>query len=125
MGLIWETSFWVFFFLTVVIGGGAAWATGHVMARKWRPYREVVGYTCLLGVVDRFLHWGLFLDYPLDVFKGTIASPHYYAVDTAVLLAFATTAYCLMRARAVTAQYPWLYRRTGPFTWTEREPEEH
>lgn len=124
MGLIWETSFWVFFFLTVVIGGGASWATGRVLAMKWRSYHEVIVYSCLLGLADRFLHWGLFLDRPLDVYKGTITSIHYYAVDTAVLIAFASIAYCLTQASCMTTQYPWLYRRTGPFTWREREPSE-
>lgn len=120
MGLIWEKSFWVFFFLTVVIGGGAAWATGHALAMKWRPFREVIAYTCLLGLADRFLHWGLFLDQPLDVYKGNIASLHYYAVDTAVLLIFSIAAYRFTQTICMTRQYPWMYRRTGPFTWTQR-----
>ncbi len=121
MGLIWEKSFLVFFFLTVIIGGGAAWATGRALALKWRPFREVIVYSCLLGMADRFLHWGLFLDKPLDVYKGDIASIHYYAVDTAVLMAFASIAYRLTQTSQMAAQYPWLYRKTGPFTWTERE----
>lgn len=125
MGFIWEKSFLVFFFLTVLIGGGAAWATGRALALKWRPYREVVVYSALLGLADRFLHWGLFLDRPLDVYKGTITSLHYYAVDTAVLLVFASIAYRLTKAACMTRQYSWLYRRTGPFTWTKREPGAH
>jgi hypothetical protein len=123
MGLIWEKSFWVFFFLTVVIGGGAAWATGHALAMKWRTFREVIAYTCLLGLADRFLHWGLFLDQPLDVYKGNIASLQYYAVDTAVLLIFSIAAYRFTQTSCMTRQYPWMYRRTGPFTWTQRSPD--
>lgn len=121
MGFIWEKWFLVFFFLTVVLGGGAAGATGHALAKKWRPFHEVLVYCCLLGLADRFLHWGLFLEAPLDVYKGTITSLHYYAVDTLVLIAFGGLAYRLTLARAMTRQYPWLYRRSGPFTWTERE----
>ena len=121
MGLIWEKSFLVFFCLTIIIGGGAAWATGRALALKWRPFREVIIYSCLLGIVDRFLHWGLFLDQPLDVYKGDIASFHYYVVDTAVLIALASVAYRLTQTSLMAAQYPWLYRKTGPFTWTERE----
>lgn len=124
MGFIWEKSFLVFFFLTIVLGGGAAWTTGHALAKKWRPFYEVLAYCCLLGLADRFLHWGLFLDAPLDVYKGTITSLHYYVVDTLVLIAFGSIAYRLTQVRAMTRQYPWLYRRTGPFTWTEREPAE-
>lgn len=121
MGLIWEKSFWVFFFLTIVIGGGAAWATGRALALKWRPFREVIVYACLLGVADRFLHWGLFLDQPLDVYKGNIMSLHYYAVDTAVLTAIAMLAYRLTQVSCMTTQYRWMYRRTGPFSWAKKE----
>mgnify|MGYP000262403431 CR=1 FL=1 len=120
MGLIWEKSFWVFFILTVIIGGGAAFATGRALALKWRPFREVIVYACLLGLADRFLHWGLFLDRPLDVYKGTITSLHYYAVDTAVLIAIAVIAYRSTQAKCMTSQYPWMYERTGPFNWRKK-----
>lgn len=125
MGLVWEKSFWVFFFLTVVIGGGASWATGRALALKWRSYRELLLYVAMLGMADRFLHWGLFLDQPLDVYKGTLTSLHYYAVDTAVLLLFASIAYRLTQASCMTTQYRWLYKRTGPFTWSGRETNKH
>lgn len=121
MELIWEKSFWVFFFLTIVVGGGAAWATGHALALKWRPFKEVIVYSCLLGLADRFLHWGLFLDQPLDVYKGDILSVHYYLVDTAVLFILASLAYRLTQTLCMTAQYPWLYRKTSPFSWAPRE----
>lgn len=120
MGLIWEKSFWVFFILTVLIGGGAAFATGRALALKWRPFREVVVSAFLLGFADRFLHWGLFLDRPLDVYKGSIFSLHYYLVDTAVLLCAAVVAWQMTRAACMTRQYRWMYERTGPFSWRER-----
>lgn len=120
MGLVWEKSFWVFFFITVVIGGGAAWATGRALALSWRPFGQVVFYLCLLGAADRFLHWGLFLDKPLDVYKGTLMSVHYYLVDTAIIVFFGVVSYRLTRARQMATQYGWLYKRTGPFTWEER-----
>ena len=121
MGLIWETSFWAFFFITVVIGGGAGGAMGRAQAITWQPFYEVIIYGCILGAADRFLHWGLFLDKPLDVYKGTITSLHYYAIDTAVIIVFASIAYRFTRASCMTTQYRWMYRRTGPFTWAERE----
>jgi len=121
MGMIWETSFWVFFFITVVIGGGAGWAMGRAQAITWRPYYDVIVYGCILGVADRFLHWGLFLDKPLDIYKGTITSLHYYAIDTAVILVFSSIAYRFTRAGCMATQYRWLYRRTGPFTWSDRK----
>lgn len=124
MGVFWETSFWAFFFLTVVISGGAAAATGRALALSWRPYWQVVFYMCLLGFVDRFLHWGLFLDRPLDVYKGNLFSLHYYLVDTMILLVLASLAYRLTRAGQMATQYRWLYRRTGPLTWAERDSSE-
>lgn len=121
MGIFWEHSFWIFFFLTIVIAGGAAAATGRALARQWRPYWQVPVYMALLGCADRFLHWGLFLDAPLDVYKGNLFSLHYYLVDTFILIAFASIAYRVTRARQMTNQYRWLYRRTSPFTWEKRE----
>lgn len=124
MGVFWETSFWVFFFLTVVISGGAAIATGRALAKSWRPYWQVVFYMLLLGFVDRFLHWGLFLDRPLDIYKGNLFSVHYYLVDTTILLILASLAYRLTRAGQMATQYRWLYKRTGPLTWAKRESSE-
>lgn len=121
MGVIWENSFWVFFFLTVLIGGGAAAATGRALARSWRPYWQLVFYTCLLGCAVRFLHWGLFLDKPLDVYKGDLLSIRFYLVDTTILLLSASVAFRLTRAAQMATQYRWLYRRTGPFTWARRD----
>lgn len=121
MGIFWETSFWIFFFLTIVIGGGAAAATGRALARQWRPYWQVIFYSALLGCADRFLHWGLFLDKPLDVYKGDLFSIHYYLVDTALLIVSASIAYRLTRAGQMTTQYRWLYTRTGPFTWKKKD----
>jgi hypothetical protein len=120
MSILWEHSFWVFFFLTVVIAGGAAAATGRALARQWRSYWLLVFYVTLLGCADRFLHWGLFLDAPLDVYKGDLLSVHYYLVDTAILLIFASLAYRLTRVRQMTTQYRWLYERAGPLSWRKR-----
>ena len=39
MGVIWEVSFWYFFFLTCVIAGGAAWLSGRALALGWRTWR--------------------------------------------------------------------------------------
>lgn len=124
MGIVWEHSFWVFFFITVLLAGGAAAATGRALARQWQPYWQVVVYMLLLGLADRFLHWGLFLDAPLDVYKGNLLSLHYYLVDTAVLAVSASVAYRATRAQQMATQYGWLYRRTGPFTWKRRHSGE-
>lgn len=122
MGILWEHSPWIFVFLTVLLAGGAAWATGRAIALQWQPYWLVVAFCCLLGLADRFLAWGLFLDYPLNVYQGDLFSVYYYLVDTAVLVLFGSISYRITQTRQMTAQYPWLYRRTGLFTWAERAP---
>ena len=72
----------------------------------------------------RFLHWGLFLDKPLDVYKGDIFSIRFYLVDTAILMLASNLAFRLTRARQMATQYRWLYRRTGPLSWEKRESAE-
>jgi len=120
MGILWETSFWVFFVLTLIIASGAAAAAGRALALQWTPYWQLIFYMALLGGADRFLHWGLFLDRPLDVYKGDILSLHYYLVDTAILIIVASIAYRITWAAQMVRQYKWLCKRTGPFTWAER-----
>ena len=123
MGLIVETSFAAFFIVTVVLGGGAAFLAGRALARTWKPFAKVMVYMLLLGLAVRFLHWGLFLDATLQSWRemqGTLLSPHYYAVDTLVLMCAAALGYRLERARQMTSQYGWLYERTGPLNWRKR-----
>ena len=112
MGLIWENSFWVFIFVTVVLGGGAAWMSGRALALKWRPYWYTVGYMLLFAGVVRFFHYALF--------SGTLLSLHYYAVDAAVVVLSASLGYRVMRTTQMTSQYRWLYERRGPFFWRQR-----
>lgn len=112
MGLIWENSFTVFFFLTVLIGGGAAYMTGRSLAEKWRSIKQPIFFMFILGAAVRFFHFSLF--------EGSLLSIQYYLVDTAVLIAIALTAYRLMRVGQMVSQYPWLYVRQGPFGWREK-----
>jgi Domain of unknown function (DUF6867) len=99
----------VFIGVTLVLSGFAAGATGRALAATWRPAWWIVPYAVLLGLVDRFLQWSLF--------DGVLLAPAAYAVDTAVLLAIALIAYRITRVARMLRQYPWLYRRTGLFSW--------
>lgn len=112
MGIIWENSFWVFFFVTVVIGGGAGFLSGRSLASKWRPIPQLIFYMVLLGVAVRFFHYALF--------HGTLLSIHYYAVDVIVLTGISLLGYRLTRVSQMVTQYRWLYARSGPFTWREK-----
>ncbi len=104
----------VFIGLTVVGMGFAAFMIGQAVARTWRPAGQAAAYCLLLGLADRFLGFALF---------GTpLTSPTGYLIDTAFLVAVAQIAFRLCRARKMVAQYPWLYRRAGPFDWQSVDP---
>ena len=116
MGVIWEIDVWIFVFLTIVFGGGAAWMTGRAIATGWQPFWKAAAYCLLLGAAVRFFHYGLFKP-PLE---GSLFSLQYYVVDTAILVALAWLGYRTTRTNQMATQYSWLYRRTSPLTWTGR-----
>lgn len=109
-----EPSFWLFGLVTVLMGGWAAWMTGRAMALTWRPYWQLVVYLSILAAAVRFIHYALF--------GGTLLTLHYYLVDAAVLFLIGSLGFRYRRARQMTTQYRWLYERTGPFSWRERNP---
>jgi protein-S-isoprenylcysteine O-methyltransferase Ste14 len=109
-----EGSFGVFVLVTVILGGGAAALSGRAIAATWRPWWQVVAYSLILGLVVRFFHFALF--------DGTLSSPHYYLVDSAVCLAFALLGYRAARARQMVTQYRWLNRADGPLRWRRNPP---
>lgn len=112
MGILWETGFGVFFFVTVVLAGGAAWMSGRAVARGWRPYWHAVLWMLLLGAATRFIHFALF--------GGTLLSLHYYVVDTLVLIAIAGLAHRFTLTRLMTRQYRFAFEQTSPFGWRAR-----
>ncbi len=110
-----ESSVWLFALVTLVMGGSAAWASGSAIARTWRPFWQVLGYMFVLGFAVRFIHFAMF--------GGTLLSLKYYLVDTAVLLVAGSLGFRKARTEQMTRQYRWLYERTGPFSWRERNVE--
>ena len=113
MSGLYESESWLQVTLvTGVIGGGAAWLTGHAIAATWRPFWHVIAYTLLLGCAVRFVHFALF--------EGTLISPASYGADTLYLLILSALAWRVTRAAQMATQYYWLYERTGPFTWRPR-----
>lgn len=110
MTLLWaDGRFWVFFFITLVIGGGAAYLAGRGQAMKWRPLWMTVAYMVPLGAAVRFFHYALF--------QGDLTSLHYFITDTAVLIACALLGYRKTLTDKMVSQYPWLYERAGPLAW--------
>jgi hypothetical protein len=104
-----EPSIWQFLFITVIMGGWTAWRTGKSVAENWQNYTTLLIYIVLLGVAIRFIHHALF--------GGSMLTVHYYLVDTAVLLLFATLGYRYYRTRQMTNNYYWLYEKASPFSW--------
>ncbi len=103
----------VFLLLTVIFMGGCAAMAGQALARTWRPFWQVVPYALLLGGADRFLSFAMF--------HGELLSVAGYLRDSAVLLIFAASLYRATRASQMATQYPWLYKRSGPFHWRARD----
>ncbi len=99
----------VFIGITVFLMGFAAYMTGQALANAWKPFWLAATYVALLGFGDRFLTFALF--------GGELLSVTGYLVDTAVLLGIAALGYRLTLAGKMVSQYPWLYRRDGPFGW--------
>ena len=76
-----EDNFGVFFLVTVLLGGGAAWLTGRAAAQTWRPAWQVVVYTLILGFAVRFIH---FLPLPIRRFPQASAPPPEARLSAAV-----------------------------------------
>ncbi len=113
MGVLYDNSAFAFLVVTVVLGGGAAWLTGRALARSWQPVWKVVAYSLLLALPVRFLHFALG--------EGTLLSVHYLIVDALILLAMGYLAYRVAQTTTMVNQYPWLYERTSPISWIEKQ----
>ncbi len=98
--------------VTGVIGGGAALMAGRAISATWRPFWYVIAYMLLLGAGVRFLHFALF--------QANILSALSYLIDALYLIVVGSLGYRVTRVGQMTRQYPWLYERTGPFSWREK-----
>ncbi|MDX1375729.1 MAG: hypothetical protein R3357_09220 [Burkholderiales bacterium] len=110
------TSLGVFIGVTLGVMGFAAYMTGQAVANTWKPAWHAIAYALLLGCVDRFLVYALF--------DGALLSLSGYVLDTAVLVAIALLAFRVAQVRKMVQQYPWLYARSGPFSWRDKLPSD-
>jgi hypothetical protein len=101
---------WVFGLLFVM--WFAAYMTGRALADSWRPAWQAAIYAAMLGLVDRFLVFALY--------EGELLSIGGYLIDAAILIGFGWSAFRLTQVHRMVSQYPWLYERTGPFSWREK-----
>ena len=105
-------GFWTFFGLTLVLFGGASWMMGQALALTWRSVWQLVPYAGLLAATDRFLDFALF--------NGPLLVPGAFLLGWLVLAAIAWAGFRATRAGQMAAQYPWLFERSGPFSWRAR-----
>jgi hypothetical protein len=113
MSWLSDDSLPVFLVMTVIIGGGAAFLAGRGLARGWKPFWRLFVYLALLAAAVRFFHYALF--------NGELLSLHYYLVTYAILLACGLLGFRWMRTTQMVTQYRWLYERTSPLTWRDRQ----
>lgn len=114
MGIIWEDSLPIFLFITIFLGGGAAYLTGRAVALTWRSLVKAALYVLLLTCSVRFVHYALF--------AGELFSIHFFIVDLVVLLAFAGLGFRRMRTRQMTGQYPWIFSPATLLSWKDKAP---
>ncbi|RFC63359.1 hypothetical protein DYI37_09940 [Fulvimarina endophytica] len=111
MALLWEVSVWEFIVVTVVLGGGGAYAIGRSTALSWNGWGLMAFYVFLLTIAVRFIHFSLFdgtFFLPLEEF-GTA---FYYAfIDYVVLFAIAAIGRSFVRNRQMARQYGFLGTR--------------
>ncbi len=105
-------TFGEFLGVTIVLFGGASFLMGQAIAQTWRPWWQIVPYSLLLGLSNRFLSYALF--------EGELASLTLFLLDWAVLAALAGFGFRATQARLMTRQYPWLYEQDGLLGWRAR-----
>lgn len=113
-GLYTGEGWFEIFFVTGILGGLAAWATGRAIADTWRPYYQLVAYMLLLAAAVRFIHFALF--------EAELLTLPSYLADALYLTAVGSLAFRVTLAYRMATQYRWLYERTSPVTWRERVP---
>lgn len=109
-GILYEEgSIWQFLFITVLLGGWAAWMTGRACAQTWRPFTTLFFYMLGLGLAVRFIHHALF--------DGTMFSAQYYVVDAVVMMIVGFLGFRYTRTNQMVTQYNWLYERASLLSW--------
>ena len=107
-----EESIFTFLLITIAMGGWLAWMTGRAIALIWRSPTQVVIAMIGLACAVRFIHMALF--------GGTLIEPHYFLVDLVFSTIVGFIGYRYTRVGQMTTQYKWLYERSGPLSWRDK-----
>ncbi len=95
-----------------------AFLTGQALANGWSPLWKVAPYALILAFANRFLDWALF-NGEAETLAGYFADWR-IAGEIVLLFVLAAAAFQMTKSYKMVTQYPWLYRRAGPFAWRER-----
>jgi branched-chain amino acid transport system ATP-binding protein len=101
-----------FLLVTVLVFGGGGFMMGQALADTWRPVWHSVPYGLMMTAANRFID--------VSLFQGTWAGLQFWLGDAVVIIGLANFAYRITLARKMVSQYPWLYERSGLFSWRER-----
>ena len=101
-----------FLVLTIIMGGGAAFMAGRSLANGWRGIGRLLAYMIPFTAGIRFLHYALF--------AGHLTSLPHFLVHGIIVSGFALLGYRMRRTQQMTTQYPWLYERSGPLSWRNK-----
>jgi hypothetical protein len=110
-----QYTIFVYIGLTLIIGGGAAFRMGRNFAENWRPFWHVLAAGPGLALGVRFLHYALFEE-------ALLTGPG-YVLDALTITALAALGFRMARTQAMVTRYYWLYEKTSPISWRERQPE--
>ena len=112
MSFFVEQNPYSFLVLTVLLGGGAAFAAGRSLAQGWKSPVLLFVYMLIFTAGLRFLHFALFED--------NLISLQYYISHGLVVMAAAFFGYRLTLTRQMVEKYPWLYERASLLSWRNK-----
>jgi len=101
----------LFIGMTVLLVGSASWMMGRAVANNWNSWFQVLGYSMLLGLADRFLLYALY--------QQELLSVGGYLLDTVVILLLGSVSYRVNQVSKMVKQYPWLYQKLNWFMWRD------
>ena len=103
----------IFVGLTLILIGGAAMLAGRAVGGNWKPAWQVVAACFGLALADRFLTYALF--------QGELLNLPGLIVNFAVLSGLGLVSWRIAKVGKMVSQYPWLYERSGPLSWRNKQ----
>lgn len=101
-----------FVFFTLVLGGLGGIATGRAFAGTWKSFVTLPFALLAMAAAGRFLSYALAGE--------DLLSLQYYIVSLVVVVLGAAYGFRAKRTEQMCRQYPWLFAKAGPVTWSHR-----